>query len=114
LPRKPERLSSLDLVEALQLAHAAPTLHDLGVLSSPAHPAIAEEVARQHRLDPRMLRGILDYLWARTNLARKKSGRFVAAAVAVTCAVCGRSLSSRPSVRRCRQEAIPCEATDRR
>ena len=77
-PRKPERLSALDLTEGLQLAHAAAALHDLGVLSSMTSPVTAEEVAKQHRLDAGMLRGALDYLAARTDLVRKDGDRFVA------------------------------------
>lgn len=67
---KRERLSALDLAEALHLAHATATLHDLGVLAS--LPATAEALARKHRLDPTVLRGTLDYLAARTDLIRKR------------------------------------------
>ena len=71
---RPERLSTLDLVESLQLAYAVSTLHDLDVFES--MPATAEALAKQHRLDATMLRGILEYLAARTDLVRKKGGRF--------------------------------------
>jgi len=75
-PRKPERLSALDLAEALHLARAVATLHDLGVLTSLATPSTAGEMAKKHRLDAVMLRGMLDYIAARTDLVRKRSDRF--------------------------------------
>lgn len=78
-PRKPERLSALDLTEGLQLAHAAAALHDLGVLAAMTAPVTAEEVAERYRLDACMLRGTLDYLAARTALVQKDGDRFVAA-----------------------------------
>ncbi len=74
---KSDRLSTLDLVEALQLAHAVAALHDLGVFSSLAQPSSADELAKQHKIDAAMLRGTLDYLAARTDLVRKTGSRFV-------------------------------------
>jgi len=76
-PRKPNRLSTLDLVEALQLAHAVAALHDLGVFSSLAQPSGADELAKKHKVDAAMLRGSLDYIAARTDLLRKTGSRFV-------------------------------------
>ena len=75
---KPQRLSSLDLVEALQLGHAVVTLHDLKVLASLGRPSAAGDLATKHRLNAAMLRGTLDYVAARTDLIRKTGNRFVA------------------------------------
>jgi SAM-dependent methyltransferase len=74
---KPDPLSTLDLVEALQLAHAVAALHDLGVFSSLAQPSSADELAKKHKLDAALLRGTLHYLAARTDLIRKTGSRFV-------------------------------------
>jgi SAM-dependent methyltransferase len=66
------------LVEALQLGHAAVTLHDLNVLAALAEATRAEDLAEKLHLDPVMLRGVLDYVAARTDLVRKDGQRFVA------------------------------------
>lgn len=71
---KRDRLSALDLVESLQLAHAVAALQSLGIVDD--LPATAAELARKHRLDERMLRGALDYLAARTELIRKRGETF--------------------------------------
>jgi len=80
LPRlrsaSPPRLSSLDLVEALQLGHAVTTLHDLDVLAALEQASSAEDLARKLRLDLMMLRGVLEYVAARTDLVRKLGDRF--------------------------------------
>ena len=73
-----QKLSSLDLVEALQLAQAVARLHDRGLLTSLSQPRTAEELAKKHRVDVVILRGTLDYIAARTNLVRKQGDRFVA------------------------------------
>ena len=63
-----QKLSSLDLVEALQLARAVAALHDRGILDSlPLLPS-----------DDAQLRGTLEYVAARTDLVRKNGGRFFA------------------------------------
>jgi SAM-dependent methyltransferase len=77
-PREANLLSTLDLVEALQLAQAVAALHDLGVFSSLTQPSSADELAKKHKVDAAMLRGTLDYIAARTDLIRKAGGRFVA------------------------------------
>jgi SAM-dependent methyltransferase len=69
-------LTALDLVEGLQLGHAAAALHELGVL--PETPMTAAALAKKHRLDSNLLRGVLDYLAARTDLVRKEGDRYVA------------------------------------
>src|SRR5437763_12788731 len=63
-----QKLSSLDLVEALQLARAVASLHDRGILDS--LPLLPNDGAE--------LRGTLEYVAARTDLVRKKGGRFFA------------------------------------
>lgn len=70
--------SALDLVEGLQLARAVLTLHDLGILEALKRPATAEKLAPAFKLDPMMLRGVLEYVAARTNLVQRKGERFVA------------------------------------
>lgn len=78
-PPAPEPLSALDLAEGLQLAHAVTALLELGVLEALAKPRTAEAVASLYRLDAVLLRGVLEYLAARTSLVVKRGERFVAA-----------------------------------
>ena len=77
-PRTLERLSALDLVEALHLAHAAAALHELDVLPLLSRGATVAQLAHRHELDAKMLRAALDYLAMRTKLVRKSRGRYVA------------------------------------
>jgi len=65
--------NTFDLVEAFQLAQAVSALHELSVLKTLHKPFSAEELAAQHRLDPDLLRGTLEFVAARTNLVRKSS-----------------------------------------
>jgi SAM-dependent methyltransferase len=74
--RTAPRLGTLDLVEGLQLGHALSTLHDLGVLAALRTPRTAAELAAQFRLDPALLAAALEWLVARTELLRKRGGRF--------------------------------------
>jgi SAM-dependent methyltransferase len=74
-----ERRSTLDLVESLHLAYAVLALHDLKILASLKRPCSAEILAEKHELDPRLLRGTLEYVAARTDLISKTRGRFTAA-----------------------------------
>lgn len=76
-PRR-ERLSAIDLVESFQLAYAVLALHDVAILAALKRPCTAEALARKHRLDPGLLRGVLEYVVARTGLISKTGGRFVA------------------------------------
>ncbi len=69
--QKPKRWTPLDLAEGLQLAHAAAALHELGLLAAMKKPATVVTLGRAHRVDPEMLRGVLEYLAARTDLVRK-------------------------------------------
>ena len=73
---RPERWSTLDLVEAFQLGHAVATLHDLNVLTSLQRPATAEAVAQTSGLDPKLVRGALEFVAARTNLVRRRGATF--------------------------------------
>jgi SAM-dependent methyltransferase len=77
---KPERLSTLDLVEGLHLGFAVSVLHDLEVLAMLDEPRSAEDVAVELDLDPRLLRGTLAYVAARTDLLNEMDGRFAATA----------------------------------
>jgi len=74
----PDRLRALDLAEAFQLSHAVFVLHDLGIFAALKKPMTAEALSATHSLDPVLLRGILEYVAARTNLLRKSGARFVA------------------------------------
>src|SRR5437588_3302757 len=67
-----------DLVEAFQLAHAVATLHNLELLTALKKPATAKALAAKHGLDAGLLRGILEYVAARTDLLRSSGERFVA------------------------------------
>jgi SAM-dependent methyltransferase len=75
---KPERLSTLDLVEGFQLGHAVATLHRLKILTLLEKPSSAEALANKVGLNPQFLRGALEYVAARTNLLSKMGSRFVA------------------------------------
>ena len=76
-PPKPERLSTLDMVEAFHLGHAVSTLHELNIFESLKQQLSVEALAGKHRLDPDWLRTVLDYVAARTDLLRKTGKRFV-------------------------------------
>ncbi len=73
-----EPITTADLVEAFQLAHAVWTLHDLDVLASLERPSSARALAAKHGLDGRLLQGVLEYVAERTDLVRKDKSRFVA------------------------------------
>jgi SAM-dependent methyltransferase len=74
----PGRRSTFDLVEGFQLAHAVATLDDLGLLASMKRPTSARTLATRHGLDASLLRGVLEYVAARTDLVRRSGERFVA------------------------------------
>ncbi len=74
---KPEKLSTFDAVEAFHLGHALSTLQDLEVLASLKERVTADELASKHHLDPTMLRSVLEYVAARTDVIRKIGTRFV-------------------------------------
>jgi len=73
---QPESFSALDLVEAFHLGHAVSTLHELRILAALEHPSTAEALADRHGVDSNLLRGVLEYVAARTNLVRKIGARF--------------------------------------
>jgi SAM-dependent methyltransferase len=77
---RPPRWSALDLVEAYQLGHAVAALRELGLLEALVRPRTARALARLRRLDEAMLRGVLEFVAARTDLVRKIGDRFAAAA----------------------------------
>src|SRR5258706_10232679 len=70
-----KKLAVLDLVEGLHLAYAARTLQELGLVKRMRTPNTARNLARGG-LDEEILRGILDYLVARTTLVRRKNSRY--------------------------------------
>lgn len=74
----PERWNTFDLIEAFQLSHAVATLHDLELFKALKKPATADELSARYALDAGLLRGILEYVVARTDLLRKSGERFVA------------------------------------
>jgi SAM-dependent methyltransferase len=71
------RWSALDLVEGFQLGHAVAALHELGLFEALARPRTARALARRHGLDEALLRGVLAYVAARTDLLRATGERFV-------------------------------------
>jgi SAM-dependent methyltransferase len=73
----PDRLAALDLVEGLHLGHAVFLLHDEGVLLSMRRPITAEALAVEHGMDADLLRGVLHYVAARTDLVRRSGAKFV-------------------------------------
>lgn len=76
----PEQWRAFDLVEAFQLAHAVATLHDLNLFSALKKPTTADELSSRYALDAGLLRGVLEYVAARTDLLRKSGERFVTTA----------------------------------
>lgn len=76
----PDKWRVFDLVEAFQLAHAVATLHDLNLFSALKKPATADELSSKYALDAGLLRGVLEYVAARTDLLRKSGERFVTTA----------------------------------
>jgi SAM-dependent methyltransferase len=77
MTKLPERWRVFDLVEAFQLAHAVAALHDLGLFAVLQRPTTAAELAARYKLDAGLLRGLLEYVAARTELLRKTGARFV-------------------------------------
>jgi hypothetical protein len=73
-----ERLSTIDLVEAFQLAHAVAALEKEALFASLQKPTTALALAKRHGLDASLLHGTLEYVAARTDLLRKRGSRFVA------------------------------------
>jgi SAM-dependent methyltransferase len=73
----PEQWCVFDLVEAFQLSHAVATLHDLELFTALKKPATADELSARYGLDAGLLRGMLEYVAARTDLLRKSGERFV-------------------------------------
>lgn len=73
-----DQWNSFDLVEAFQLSHAVATLHNLELFAALKKPATAAELSARYALDANLLRGMLEYVAARTDLLRKFGERFVA------------------------------------
>jgi SAM-dependent methyltransferase len=77
MSKKPDQLSVFDLVEAFQLSHAVVTLHNLELFTALKQPATVDELSIRHGLDVGLLRGMLEYVTARTDLLRKSGDKFV-------------------------------------
>lgn len=71
MQQKLKHFSALDLVEGVQLGHAAAALLQLGVLDAMREPVVAEALSRTYKIDLEMLSGVLDFLSLRTDLIRK-------------------------------------------
>jgi SAM-dependent methyltransferase len=78
-PHGSDALSAFDLAEAFHLAQAVATLHELQILDAlAARPATATALAKRYRLDQSVLRGVLEYVAARTDILRRKGRTFAA------------------------------------
>jgi len=78
-PHASDIRSAFDLAEAFHLAQAVATLHELNILDALAErPATADALAQRYRLDPTVVRGVLEYVAARTDVVRKKGRAFTA------------------------------------
>ena len=78
MPKNQDRWEAFDLVEAFHLSQAVNALHDLGVLAALTKPADTASLATRYKLDEDLLRGVLEYIAARTSLLKKNGdGRFV-------------------------------------
>jgi SAM-dependent methyltransferase len=79
MPKPPRHWRDFDLIEGFHLSHAVGTLHDLQILAALKKSATPEELSARYSLDAELLRGLLEYVAARTDLLRKSGERFVAA-----------------------------------
>jgi SAM-dependent methyltransferase len=70
-------LSAFDLVEGLQLGHAVAALQSLGIFASLERARPLASLARRHRVDAGLLRGVLHYVLARTVLLRRRGRDFM-------------------------------------
>jgi SAM-dependent methyltransferase len=61
----------------MQLGHALSALHDLGVLAALTRPRCSDDVAVEFGMDPAILRSVLDFAAARTDLLSKRGKRYV-------------------------------------
>src|SRR5436190_13603126 len=75
--RQPELLCSFDIAEGYLLSHAVLALYDLKILAALKRPSTAETLASKRGLDPKFLRGVLEYVAARTDFVCKTGKRFV-------------------------------------
>lgn len=78
MPKNQDRWQAFDLVEAFHLSQAVNALHDLGVLAALTKPCDTGKLATRYNVDENLLRGVLDYVAARTSLLKRTgNGRFV-------------------------------------
>ena len=78
MPKNQDRWQAFDLVEAFHLSQAVNALHDLGLLAALTKPCDPPKLAARYQIDENLLRGVLEYVAARTNLLKKtEDGRFV-------------------------------------
>lgn len=73
----PRRLSTFDLVEAFQLAHAVSALHEAGVLTALETPTPVGTIADGHGFDVGVLRLMLEYVADRTQLLDRNGDAYV-------------------------------------
>lgn len=78
MSKRPDQWRVFDLAEAFQLSHAVATLHNLDIFTALKKPATADELSARYALDAGLLRGVLEYVAARTDLLRRSGERFVA------------------------------------
>ena len=71
-----ERLSALQLMQALQLGHAMAALEALGVMEALARAREPAALARRLGLDPHLLAGLLDHAARATRLVRRQGRRY--------------------------------------
>ncbi len=77
MPKNEDRWQAFDLVEGFHLSQAVNALHDLGVFSALTKPCDAATLAARYKVDVDLLRGVVEYVAARTSLLKKnRDGRF--------------------------------------
>ena len=78
MPKHQDRWQAFDLVEAFHLSQAVNALHELGVLAALTKPCDTAKLAARCKVDEKLLRGVLDYVVARTSLLKLTGdGQFV-------------------------------------
>ena len=71
-----DKFSALELMQAMQLGHAAAALHTLGVMDAMAEPHEALQLAQQFELDPVILQGLLDHLSRTTSFVVRRGKHY--------------------------------------
>lgn len=71
-----DKFSALELMQAMQLGHAAAALHTLGVMDALAEPHEAHQLANRFELDPVILHGLLDHLSRTTSFVVRRGKHY--------------------------------------